>query len=185
MPAILTDARERRTIRIGMAVAAVAMLFAWVVVPVGRRWTEREERIAVAADRVARLKAMQRDASTLTQLADSREAEAAVRPVRLARGRTTALAASSLQSMLQELALRTGVNLTTLDVAADSAPSGAIPASMAGVTDIYGLADLLTSLHHAPTLLEVSSLSVSSNSALQGDLLQIALSLRAPFVLEP
>jgi hypothetical protein len=109
--------------------------------------------------------------------------------VRLVHGRTPALAASALQALLQEYAVAARVSVTRLDVASagDSAGGGvpAIPATIAAVSDIYGLADFLARVEQGERWLEVTELVVSPNPALRGELLQLSLVVRAPYVLDP
>lgn len=178
--------REWRTISAALVVAGGALLLAFGVLPVGRRWTAREAQIDAARDRVARLRTLVRDADRIAAEANAGESRAASLSVRLLRGRTPALAASTLQSMLQDVAARSRVSITRLEVA--SAVEGAgvrvIPASLSAVTDIFGLAELLTGLQHSRMLLDVREVSVTSSSALRGDLLQVAVVVHAPFLLE-
>jgi hypothetical protein len=104
--------------------------------------------------------------------------------VRLLRGRTTALAASSLQELLREYARESRIGITRLDVAS-TPQAGAdlvIPATVSAVGDIYGLADLLARLQRGARLIEVRGLTVAPNPALRGELLQISLVLAAPYV---
>jgi hypothetical protein len=165
----------------------VALVIAYGVIPVARRWGAREAQISAVRDRVGRLQTLIHDADRLAGEAGRRESEAAAFPVRVVRGRTPALAASSLQGMLQDIATRSQVSITRLDVAStpDSAAGPTmLPASLSAVADIYGLAELLTGLQYGPALLDVREVSVSTTSGLRGDLLQVALTVRAPFLVE-
>jgi type II secretory pathway component PulM len=180
--------RERRTVRAGAAVAAVALLTAFVVLPVARHWSTQRSALGVARDRVQRLQGLIRDSAALAAEATAREETRVRAAVRVIRARTPALAASTLQSLLQELATRSRVSITQLNVAAVGDSAGVVPtvpASLSAVTDIYGVADFLTRLRQGNTLLDVREIHVSSTSGLRGDLLQLALTIHAPYLVEP
>lgn len=166
-----------------------AWLLSAVVLPLGTRWRDREAMIDALRRERDQLVSLGTHADSLTREAAARAAVVDALPVRLVRGRTTALAASALQRVLQEYASASRVSVTRLDVAsaADSASDGppAIPATISAVSDVYGLADFLSRIEHGNSLLEVRELSVSANSALRGELLQMSLVVRAPFVLTP
>jgi hypothetical protein len=76
--------------------------------------------------------------------------------------------------------------LEVLPTPPDSAREAAtaLSASLTATTDIYGLADLLARLHRSQALMAVEELSVAPNPVLRGNLLQIAMTLRAPWLLE-
>ncbi|MEO6444478.1 MAG: hypothetical protein ABIZ91_07380, partial [Gemmatimonadaceae bacterium] len=138
-----TDTRERRTIAIAAVVSIVALLLAYVVLPTARRWQAREALIDATRQQVAQLRSLGAHGDRLVNDARLQEAAADSLPVRLLRGRTPALVASSLQSLLQDYASASRVSVTRMDVASagDSAAAegGGIPASISAVTDIYGL----------------------------------------------
>jgi hypothetical protein len=176
------DARERRTVGVGATVAAVALFVAFAVVPAARRWSDREEAIGAARDRVARLARLAREqdklvAASQVALADDR--------LRALRARTGALAGSELQALLQEQARMSRVSVERLEVSDAADTASRVAASLSATTDVYGVADLLMRLHASPVLLSVEDLQVSSNPVLRGNLLQVAITVRAPFVREP
>ena len=182
----LLNAAERRTIRLATTALVGGVLLAYAVMPVARRWSAREQLIDAARGRVARLDGLARNQDALVAAAATRTQLPAA--VTLLRARTSALVASQLQSALQQYARESRVSITRLDVASapdSSATTAMIPASLSAVTDIYGLADLLQRLQHATMLVEVAEMSVTPNPGLRGDLLQVALVLKAPFLLEP
>ncbi|MEP7380764.1 MAG: GspMb/PilO family protein [Gemmatimonadota bacterium] len=189
MSVLAPDARERRTIALGGAVLGMALLLATVVVPALGRWRDREAMIDALRRERGQLISLGSHAEALQAVARARSAAVESLPVRLIHGRTAALAASSLQSVLQAYASASRVSVTRLDVAsaADATTDGppSIPATLSAVSDVYGLADFLSRVEHGSRLLEVTELSVSANSALRGELLQISLVVRAPFVLTP
>jgi len=183
------DARERRTLALGGAVLAAAFLVSTVLLPTATRWRDREAMIDALRRQRSQLIALGAQRPALEGALAERRTDVDALPVRLISGRTPALAASALQEVLQDYASASRVSVTRLDVAtvADSTAAGApaIPATIAAVSDIYGLADFLSRLEHGARLLEVTELSVSHNPALRGDLLQLSLAVRAPYVLTP
>jgi hypothetical protein len=181
------EPRERRTIAVALGVLALALVASGWVAPAIRRWNEREAAIAVTRDRVARLRELVRRQPELVAEADRRE-QRSPGTVRLLRGRTVALASSELQQLLHAYARESRVSVNRLAVAdPDSSRSGAtgIAATVSAVTDVYGLADLLGRLQGGAVLLSVDELSIAPNPVLRGNLLQVAVTVRAPFVLEP
>ena len=182
------DARERRTIAAGAAVLAAALFIAFVIAPVARRWGARESAIGVARDRMARLLSLTSQQPQLVAAAQRGDVPAPT-SVRVLRGRTPALVASDLQALLQDYARTSRVSVTRLEVsnAADSlvSPERGVSASISATTDIYGLGDLLSRVQSGSVLLSVDELSVAPNAVLRGNLLQVALTVRAPFVVEP
>ena len=183
------DARARRTIAAGVAASIAVLLLAFVVLPTMSQWRDREAIIDAMRRQAGQLRSLGTHGERLVADARAREAAADALPVRLLRGRTVALVASQLQSLLQEYASASRVSVTRLDVASSgdsaSAASGEIPATISAVSDVYGLADFLVRLEHGRRLLDVSELSVGANSALRGELLQMSIVVRAPYVLTP
>lgn len=188
MSVLAPDARERRTIALGGAVLAAALLVTTVILPTVARWRDREAMIDALQRQRSQLIALGTQRAALESALESRRMQAETLPVRLVRGRTPALAASALQSLLQEYASASRVSVTRLDLAStpdSGAATPTIPAIVAATGDIYGLADFLARLEHGGRLLEVTELSVSPNPALRGELLQLSVAVRAPYLLEP
>jgi hypothetical protein len=192
------DARERRTIVIGGATLVVALLISTFLLPAASRWRDREAMIDALRRQRAQLVSLGTHREALEAVVQARAAALEALPVRLVHGRTPALAASALQALLQEYASAARVSVTRLDVASggvettDVASGGeatagvpAIPATISAVSDIYGLADFLARVEHGGHWLEVAELAVSPNSALRGELLQMSLVVRAPYLLDP
>lgn len=177
--------RERRTVAIGIAVSAIALIVAYGAVPYGRRWCAREEVVAAQADRLERLRGLIQGEARLTEMLRARSGSLDAGEQRLLAGRTPALAASGLQSLLQGFADQSQVTVSQLDVTGAPDTSGAtptIPATVSAVGDIYGITDMLSLIQHGSVLLDINELNVRPNPALKGDLLQLTVSLRAPFV---
>ena len=179
------DARERRTIAIGLAVVLAGLIIAYGVLPFVRQWREREAAIATQSAALARLRGLIEHEAELRAATDRYETSPAGEQ-RLLSGRTPALAAASLQSLLQEFANQSKLTVSRLDVAGAPAttdtPLPMIPATVSAIGDIYGIVDMLTLIQHGPHLLEIAELNVRQNSALRGDLLQLTITLRAAYL---
>lgn len=178
--------RERRVIMIGAAISIAALFVAFVAAPYARRWNAREEMIVSAAERLARLRDLVNQESTLRQSVQRREQSGGNRM--LITARTPALAGSALQAAIQRHAERSRLTIGRLDVAGepDSAAGGipSIPAAISAVGDIYGLTEFLSGLGSGNPAMEIRQLTVVSSSALRGGLLQISLTVAAPSVIE-
>jgi hypothetical protein len=158
------------------------------VVPAVVRWRDREAAIDAARDRVLRLRGLVRDQQQVVAAAMQVNERLATGP-RVMRGRTADLVAADVQRLLQDQARLSRVSVSRLEVLPtppDSAREAAtaLSASLTATTDIYGLADLLARLHRSQALMAVEELSVAPNPVLRGNLLQIAMTLRAPWLLE-
>ena len=99
-------------------------------------------------------------------------------------GRSVAVAASTLQSIVQRDADENGLTLNRLDVAdlpaASSGTFPLIPCSIAAVGDIYGLTEFLFALRQGRPIVDIREMSIVSSSALGEGVLQISLNIRAP-----
>ena len=205
--------RERRTVIGGMIVAVVGLLLAYAVLPFARRWSAREATLSELRIEADSLSGLVSAAARIEAAAAAEEAQLAAMPRRVFHARSAPLAASALQSLLQDAADASHLLVTRLEVAQDVAfdtastngPStpaalgarvgvaatvrrGAVslPATLAANCDIIGLAALLDALARAPRVVYVERLTVQQTSALRGapDMLQIRVGLRAPVVIE-
>ena len=186
MTALVVEPRERRTITLAVAVLAVAVLVVYGIVPYGRRWSAREELIAVRAEQVARLRWLTANEASLQDAVAARLAQrTGVDRPRLLHGRSPALAASALQTIVQSYADESGVTVRELNVAGapDSAAAGfeSIPATVAAIGDIWSVTEFVSRLQHGSTLIDIREIGVSPNPALRGELLQLSIVLRAPY----
>jgi hypothetical protein len=182
------EPRERRTIAIGATVVAVAAVVTLVLVPLGRRWSEREALIGVTRNHLARVSSIIGHEAELNEATRAVDARLDAGGTRLVRARSMPLAAAAVQSMVREYASGSVVTVTRLDAAGDPIPSGstvAIPATLAAQGDIYGIADFLRRLQHGPWLVEITDFSIAPNPVLRGNILQVAIGMRAPVVMEP
>lgn len=187
MSAPMLSHRERRTIAIGAVVSTLALLVAYGVLPIVRGWQERESLIAAEATRLAQLRGLVASEGQLAEVVAAGSALLDSGPRRLLAGRTSALAAAALQSTLQSYADRGLVTVSRLDVA--GAPDSTdraipvIPATLSALGDIHGVTELLFMIRSEPLHLEIEELILRPNPALRGELLQVTLTLRAPYLL--
>lgn len=182
------EPRERRTIALGATVVALTALVVLVLIPLGRRWREREALIDVTRAHLARVESYIGREAELTESSRALEVQLDAAGTRVVRARSLPLAASAVQSMVRDYASASGVTVTRLDAAGAPLGSGggmALPATMAAQADIYGIADFLRRLQHGPLLLELTDISIAPNPVLRGNIIQVTLALRAPISVEP
>lgn len=180
----LVSSREQRTIVWGLAIVVVAVVIMRGVVPFAQQWVAREERLAAVVQRTAQLRALAAQTPQLAQAATIAERELAGAPRRVLHARTSALAASTLQALLQEASDGAGLAVNRVDVSPDG--EDAVTATLAVVGDIHGLAALLATLERGPRVVRIERLAVTQNTALRGapDVLQVTLGVRAPVVID-
>ena len=179
--------RERRTIAAGLLVSVLALLIVFGVLPFARRWHARENTIAAEQQHLARLRGLVGREADLRQALDERRNRLEGGVQRLLSGRTPALVASSLQSLLQSYADQSQVTVSRLDVTGEAVKSNGLemmPATVSAIGDVYGVTQMLYLIEHGSRLLEISELTVRPNPALRGELLQLTVTLRGPFVTE-
>ncbi len=185
------SARDRRTLRWGMVAVACVCLLA-LAIPTLRRWSDRESLIAARRGELARLKGMTAAESMLRTAVDARMARAAEYPQRPLSAATAALASGVMQGVLQRYADESQLSVSELNVSGEpdstAVPLAALPATLIALGDVYGVADLLTRIQTGSTLLEIRELTVQVNPSRRaeggGELLQVTLTVRAPFVIE-
>lgn len=179
------ERRERRTLVIAAVVSVAAIVTAYAVLPYARRWMAREEAIAAKREQLARLHWLARNEARLARTADERERALDAAPRRVIVGESASLASAELQRALLEMAEASQLQVQQVDVAGTAAEAPRdvthIGARLAAVGDVVGLADFLERLTRGATYAEVHELDVQPNAA-RGDLLTIAVSVRAPFV---
>ncbi len=197
--------REWRFVRVGTLVSAVALVTVFGVLPFVRHWREREAQLGAERERFARLQSLVAHRASIDSTVLAREAQLASMPRRVFRARSRALASSSLQSLLQDLAEQSNVTVSRLDVAGGGSGGGSmqqgtspgdssaaqngseqLPVSMSAIGDVYGLTAFLRQLRDGPRVVNIDRVSVQVNSALRGapDVLQITISMHAPAIIE-
>lgn len=177
--------RQRQIIIVGAWILFAALLIVFGVMPQARNWTAREHQIRLAQAKLSELGGIVNGQSQLDSLVRAQEQALTLQPRRVLRSRSRALAASALQSLVQELAESSNVTVTRLDVA-NLESTGDLPITLAANGDIYGLANLLQQIRSARYAVVVDKLTSQNNSALRGapDVLQITLSLHAPVIVQ-
>lgn len=179
--------RERRIVAAGAVISVLALLTAWVAVPFVRRWQDREATIAAKEIQLGQLRALVEGEAATQKALFARQRTRPALWERLVTGATPALAASSVQSLLQDYADRSRVTLDRVDVVAEPGAASneslpAIPVRLSGQGDIYGLADLLTNLQHGGKLLVVDELRVTSgNPGYAPDVLSFSVQLHGAY----
>jgi hypothetical protein len=171
----------------GAAVSTLALLVVWLVLPLVRRWEDREATIAAKQTQLAQLRSLVEDESVIRQSLTARERSRRELRDRLLTGATPALAASSLQALLQNYADGSRVALERVDPVAEPGAAGsevlpAIPVQLSGRGDIYGLSDLLTRLQYGRKLLAIDELRVTVIAADHApDLLNFSVQLHGVY----
>ncbi len=194
MPLLSADGispRERRTLTWG-AVAVACVLTLWLAIPFVRQWSDREALISARRGELARLRGVAGAESYLRTALDARATRAAEFPQRPVGAATAALAAGVLQGVLQRYADESQLSVSELNVSGEpdstAVPLAALPGTLIALGDVYGVADLLSRVQRGTTLLEVRELTVQVNPSRRadggGELLQVTLVVRAPFVIE-
>jgi hypothetical protein len=203
--------RERRVVAGGAFVVVVALLLAYAVVPFVRHWTAREAEIAVVRDRLTYLETLTARAGAIEQSAAAAERQLSSETRRVVHARSATLAASALQSLLQDMADASALAVSRLEVSADdtvatetlASGGGApdadaaaeaarpsvglqIPATISAYGDIHGVARFFDLLGGGPRVLVLERLAVQRNAALLGapDVVQFTATLRAPVLPE-
>lgn len=157
------DRRERAVVVGGAVVSVAALAWAYGAAPAVGRWREREARIAVRAEQLARLRALVALDTVVRQRAATLSGHAARASGQLLDGATPALAASALQLLLGQYAERSGVSLERVDVAGLPVSADTllpVPARISARGDLAGLVDLLFYLQYGAPLLVIDDLRV-------------------------
>ena len=172
-------------ITISIVVLLLGLVGVFVAKPFVSNWRAREAKIELAQHQLNRLSEAKWNFPTMNVEIAEREASLSLQPTRILRAKSRTLAASALQSMVQDMADASHVTVTRLDVA-NVAGGADLPLTLSANGDIYGLTDLLKQLGSGRYMVDVDKLQVQVNSALRGapDVLQMTLSLRAPVIVE-
>ena len=155
----------------GAIIGATAVLVVVVGLPAAHRWGAREADYAARREQWTRLSSLVANADRLHDALAARQLAFAADGERLVSGATPALAASTLQSLLQRYADESTVQLDRVDVAAEPRPAGAgllaIPVQLQARGDVYGLVDFLYRVERGDKLVVVDELTL--NAGMDGD----------------
>lgn len=184
-PGMLSRA-QWRTVRAAAWVLAIVVVVKFSILPFAQRWFDREQQLNHARQRLADVSLLVSGADATDSLNAIRSSQLALQPTRVLRARSRSLAASALQSLVQEMADASNVSVTRLDVASSDTTSVSLPISLSANGDIFGLSALLERVRQGRQVLTLDKLSVQVNSAMRGapDVLQMTLTLRAPVIVE-
>ncbi len=157
--------RERVVVLAGAVLSCAAVLLVLVVLPVARRWADREAEIRLRAEQLARLDGLIAGREPIERQLAAMQGARAEAAQRLLEGETMAVAASGLQLLLNRYAAESKVTLDRVDVVNQAAAPDSIapvPARIVVRGDIYGLVDLLFYLQHGQKLLVIDDLRANS-----------------------
>lgn len=179
-------ARERRVVIGGAMVIVMALLFARLVTPQWQAWQQREARVAAATSRLSQLQGLVRDREQLERSANEAERALAGAPRRVLHAQSVTLAASAVQSLLQDAVDGAGMVVNRVEVSSTPDSTGALEGSLSAYGDIHGLSALLHTLNHGPRVATIERMVVQQNSALRGapNVLQVQLTVRTPVLID-
>jgi len=152
-------------VAVGSGVSLVAILFAYVVLPQLQRWMDREALIELRAEQLARLRGVVDAESRLREALDALRSEQSLGQARLLEGPTVAVAASSLQLLLNGWVTEAGLDLERVDAAGRATDLGVLQRVPARITvrgDVRGIVYLLARLHEGDPFLAVDELRLST-----------------------
>lgn len=202
--------RERRVIAVGAGIVALAVLIVFAVLPLARHWLARESALGSAQARVAYLESLAQRSQEIAQMAAAAELQVRNLPQRVVHARSEPLAASQLQTVLQDAANTHGLLVTRIEVTnttdvrtGDTGPAGTntrvggttsgggvatfdVPATIAAYGDIIGVTGFLQWLSAGPQVVQFDRITLQRNSALLGapDVVQLSFDIRAPVIRE-
>ena len=179
-------ARERRVVIGGAMVIVMALLLARPVTPQWQAWQQREARVAAATSRLSQLQGLVRDREQLERSANEAERALAGAPRRVLHAQSVTLAASAVQSLLQDAVDGAGMVVNRVEVSSTPDSTGALEGSLSAYGDIHGLSALLHTLNHGPRVATIERMVVQQNSALRGapNVLQVQLTVRTPVLID-
>ena len=158
--------RERRVVIGGAIVSAVALVIMGVIVPIADHWTSRENAYAASRAQWVKLSVLAASSDRLQRALDQQRVALAADENRLVEGTTPALAASTLQSMLQQYAAQSAIQLQRVDAAGEpkTAKPGLleIPVQLSGTGSLAGLVDFLSKLERGDKLLVVDEVAINA-----------------------
>jgi type II secretory pathway component PulM len=158
--------RERRVVVGGAIVSALALVIMGIIVPIADHWTSRESAYAASRSQWVKLSVLAASTDRLQRALDEQKVSLAAQESRLVEGTTPALAASTLQSMLQQYAQASAIQLQRVDAAGEpkAAKPGLleIPVQLSGTASMAGLVDFLSRLERGDKLLVIDELAINA-----------------------
>jgi type II secretory pathway component PulM len=158
--------RERRVVVGGAIVSALALVIMGIVLPITDHWTARESAYATSRAQWVKLSVLAASTDRLQRALDEQKVALAVEESRLVDGTTPALAASTLQGMLQRYAQESAIQLQRVDAAGEpkTAKPGLleIPVQLSGTGSVAGLVDFLSKLERGDKLLVIDELAINA-----------------------
>jgi hypothetical protein len=150
----------------GAIVSAVALVVMGIIVPIADHWASRESAYAANRAQWVKLSVLAASTDRLQRALDEQKVALAVEESRLVEGTTPALAASTLQGMLQQYAAGSAIQLQRIDAAGEpkAAKPGLleIPVQLSGTGTLAGLVDFLSKLERGDKLLVVDDVAITS-----------------------
>jgi hypothetical protein len=150
----------------GAIVSAATLLLAGVILPFADHWSAREAAYAASRGQWVRLSTLVANTDQLRRALDAQRMAFAADEDKLVAGATPALAASTLQNVVQTYAGQSAVQLQRVDVAgeahADKPGLVAIPVELSGTSSVGGLVDFLSRLEHGDKLLVLDEVAVNA-----------------------
>lgn len=171
----------------GAGAAVVIVVVALVAIPAARRWGERRDEVYANRERVRRYERLVASEHTLgTRLAQRRSELAALG---VAEGVTPAVAASNVQSLLQNYVRASGATLDRVDVVGEAKVGddgvAGIPVQLTAHGDIHGLVSLLRQIEEGGELLLVDELTISKGAIREDAVEPLSFTLRLRAVWAP
>ncbi len=189
--------RERRVVVAGAAVVGIALLVTYGLLPFAQHWQTRERALDAARARVAYLQELTARTSSLESAAADAERVLSMQSRRVLHARSSTLAASALQTFLQDAADASHLAVTRLEVSPDDSVRAdgvnaevsqqsvgtvtvgtvtvgtvtgvtRLPAALSAYGDVGGVAALLDFLATGPRVLSIERVSLLRNAALLG-----------------
>jgi type II secretory pathway component PulM len=158
--------RERRVVIGGAIVSAAVVLIAGVILPFADHWSAREAAYAASREQWVRLSTLVASTDQLRHALDAQRLAFAADEDQLVAGATPALAASTLQNVVQTYAGQSAVSLQRVDVAgeprADKPGLVAIPVELSGTSSVGGLVDFLSRLERGDKLLVLDEVAINA-----------------------
>jgi len=149
-------------------VSVIALVAVELVLPMAQRSELREAAYGETREQWMRLTALSANVGRLQRARDDQESVFAADEERLVNAATPALAASTLQGLVQRYAGESAVQIERIDVADQPRVERpgllAIPVQLQARGDVAGLVDFLSRLEHGDKLLVIDELMVNAGS---------------------